>query len=81
MTRFVKKIISISLLFSLCLSILLGACTCRTAVGFEPNGAYHVREVLIDEEGNGNSGVSYYQDTGSGASAFSLIIPGTREIL
>ena len=61
MTKLTRNLMRIGLLFSLCFSVLFGACKCSAVVGFEPNGTFHVREVNIDEEGNEYDGKSYYQ--------------------
>ena len=61
MTKLTRNLMRIGLLFSLCFSVLFGACKCSAVVGFEPNGTFHVREVKIDEEGNEYDGKSYYQ--------------------
>ena len=61
MTRFTRNILRVVLLLSWCRSALLGACKCKTTVGFLPDGAFHVREVNIDEEGSEYDGSSYYE--------------------
>ncbi|MBQ7913320.1 MAG: hypothetical protein IJ308_08370 [Clostridia bacterium] len=61
MTKLTRNFMRIGLLFSLCFSVLFGACKCSVVVGFEPNGTFYVREVNIDEEGNEYSGSSYYK--------------------